>query len=73
MWALACVSLANEDYLISQINCEILSQTNLTLPNINDTPKTLVIMGILSFCVTLINIVCIFIAAVVVLKVIRYN
>ncbi|XP_069687902.1 uncharacterized protein [Periplaneta americana] len=72
MWGMACIVLIYGDIKIPYLKGE-----NYTLPSAYKTvytskdryPSELAIMGIISFCLTLINICCIFITAVVVLKI----
>jgi len=72
MWGLACiVSVYDDDKIVYGKGKNYSSQTSATLisTTVNRYPSDLAVMGIISFCLTLINIVCIFSAAIIVLKV----
>jgi hypothetical protein len=72
MWGLACIFSIYDDDKIAYVKGENYSSPNssmLTSTTVNRYPSELVIMGIISFCLTLLNIVCIFAAAIIVLKV----
>lgn len=72
MWGLACRIAASDGVKIAYIKGENYSSPTsamLTSTTVNIYPSELAIMGIISFCLTLINIVCIFAAAIIVLKV----
>jgi hypothetical protein len=72
MWGLACIVLMYEDVKIPYVKGE--NYTSPTSAKLTHTtteryPSELAIMGIMSFCLTLVNIVCIFATAIIVLKV----
>jgi hypothetical protein len=72
MWGLACTVSIYDDFKIAYVKGENYSSPNsatLTSTTVNRDPSELAIMGIISFCLTLINIVCIFSTAMIALKV----
>jgi hypothetical protein len=72
MWGLACIFSIYDDVKIAYVTGENYSSPTsamLTSTTVNRYPSELAIMGIISFCLTIINIVCIFAAAIIVLKV----
>lgn len=72
MWGLACIFSIYDDVKITYVKGENYSSPTssmLTSTTMNRYPSELAIMGIISFCLTLVNIVCIFAAAIIVLKV----
>lgn len=75
MWALACVQIGNPYYIVRYLKGEDYTAPNFTsqynaIYYTDDIPRDLATMGIISFCLTLVNIACIFITAILVLKVI---
>ena len=72
MWGLACRVSVYDGVTIAYVKEENYSSptsATLTSTTVNRYPSELAIMGIISFCLTLINIFCIFAAAIIVLKV----
>jgi hypothetical protein len=72
MWGLACIFSIYDDVKIAydkEENSSSPTSAMLTSTTVHRYPSELAIMGIISFCLTLINIVCIFAAAIIVLKV----
>jgi hypothetical protein len=72
MWGLACICLIYEDVKIPYLKGENYTgptAAKLMYTTMDKYPSELAIMGIISLCLTLVNIACIFIAAIVVLKV----
>jgi hypothetical protein len=72
MWGLACIVLIYDDVRIPHLkgeNYTVPTAAKLTYTTLDRYPSELAIMGIISFCLTLVNIACIFITAIVVLKV----
>jgi len=72
MWGLACIASIYDDVKIEYVigeNYSIPTSAVLTSTTVKSYPSELAIMGIISFCLTLVNIVCIFAAAIIVLKV----
>ncbi|XP_067004263.2 uncharacterized protein [Anabrus simplex] len=70
MWGLACIMLMYDDVRIPHITGEMYNSTSAYEPKYSYwMPSELSIMGIVSFCLTLINICCIIITAVIVLKI----
>ncbi|XP_046993930.1 uncharacterized protein LOC124606011, partial [Schistocerca americana] len=74
MWALACTVVNDKNYTVLVLQGEDPSQPNFTsgyepLYYDDSKAKELSVMGIISLCLTLINICCIFICAILVLKV----
>jgi hypothetical protein len=71
MWGLACIVLIYDDYRIPYLKGENYTgptSAKLTYTTMDRYPSELAIMGIISFCLTLVNIACIFSTAIVVLK-----
>lgn len=71
MWGLACIVLIYDDYKIPYMKGENYTgptSAKLTYTTMDRYPSELAIMGIISFCLTLVNIACIFTTAIVVLK-----
>ncbi|KDR09915.1 hypothetical protein L798_00352, partial [Zootermopsis nevadensis] len=72
MWGLACIVLIYDDVRIPYLKGENYSgptEAKLTYTTMDKYPSELAIMGIISFCLTLVNIACIFTTAIVVLKI----
>ncbi|XP_049858801.1 uncharacterized protein LOC126353764 isoform X2 [Schistocerca gregaria] len=74
MWALACTVVNDKNYTVLVLQGEDPSQPNFTsgyepIYYPDSKAKELSVMGIISLCLTLINICCIFICAILVLKV----
>lgn len=72
LWGLTCTKLIYGDKMkIPHIAGEPFNTTVTAYKPIyfDDTPRELVTLGIISFCLTVVNIICIFITAMVVLKV----
>ncbi|KAJ9597350.1 hypothetical protein L9F63_011790, partial [Diploptera punctata] len=70
MWGLACIILIYGDIKIPHLKGEAYFGKSKYQPLYSDwRPTELAIMGIVSFCLTLINICCIFITAILVLKI----
>ena len=72
MWGLACIVSIYDDDKIMYVKGENYSSpasATLTSTTVNRYPSDLALMGIISLSLTLINIVCIFSAAIIVLKV----
>lgn len=72
MWGLACIVLIYDDVRIPYLKGENYTgptAAKLMYTTMDRYPSELAIMGIISFCLTLVNIICIFTTAIVVLKV----
>lgn len=72
MWGLACIVAIRDDVQIMYVKGENYSSptsATLTSTTMNRYPSELAIMGVISFCLTIVNIACIFSSAIIVLKV----
>lgn len=72
MWGLACIVSVYDEVKVMYVNGKNYSSptsATLTSTTMDRYPSDLAIIGIISFCLTLFNIVCIFSTAVIVLKV----
>jgi hypothetical protein len=72
LWGLACIVAIYDDVKIPYVKGENYTSptsAKLTYTTMDSYPSDLAIMGIMSFCLTLVNIVCIFVTAIIVLKV----
>jgi hypothetical protein len=73
MWGLACIVLIYDDDVkipyVKGENYSAPTSAKLAYTTIDKYPSELAIMGAISFCLTLVNIVCIFATAIIVLKV----